>query len=179
MMMKINFQHAGKLGFPSIKGKKGAIGETFAMLVATILIIVILIVFFAIFKIWTAETSLKELLTGKSVSFGIQETATLESYLRSTASVDGKNISMADLIRASASDSKYKEQLSKATADFFAEYKDFNLDIQSISFSFSYPGLAPIAAGPYVASSSFSQYTTRVVITIPAKEKIAVALYKK
>jgi len=157
--------------------KKGAIGETFTMLIATIAILVILIIFFAIFRIWTAETSLKELLKDKIISFGFQESTTLESYLRSIVSVDGENISMADLIRLSAIDGKYKENLKSATADFFSGYKDFNLDIPSIPFS--YPGLVPITAGPYVASSSFSQYTNYVTITIPAREKIPVSLYKK
>ena len=144
-----------------MNSKKGAIGETFTMLLATITIVVILVIFFAVFKVWTAGISLDASQKEKSISFAIQETATLESYLKSAVSVNEGNITMADLIRATAADSQYKqeykEKLGKATADFFLGYKDFNLYIPSIPFTYSNPGLSPIVSVTFVVSPSFSK----------------------
>ena len=155
-----------------MKNKKGVLGETMTAIVAAVVIILILAVFLIAFKFLTFS-----FIKGGPEKISLQEQGivTLESYLRSTASVDGKNISMADLIRASAADAEYKEQLSKSTAEFFSGYKNFNLDIPSISFS--YPDVSPVIGQEYAVQ--FSSYKTSVKMTIPAKENIEVWFYQE
>jgi len=131
----------------------------------------ILLVFFTAFKFMNFKFNPSDL---EKISIEGREIVTLENYLRSTVSVDGANISMADLIRAFAADSKYKGQLSKATADFFSGHNNFEIDMPSIEFY--YPEKV-IPSGYNAYAIPVTTNFKSISISIPSKKGIEVILY--
>ena len=160
--------------------KKGMIGESFSMLIATIIIILVLLVFFAAFKFLTFKFMTPEL---NRVSLENQETIVLENYLRSNYAAAEGDISVADLIRLSPIDVKYKEDLKSATEAFFSGYKDFEIDIPSIEFNYKESSTVytpPYTADQYTLATAPKalEYKSFIIITLPPKQT-AVYLYKK